>query len=397
MAMKNWYNWLVAQGFKEDMISLVEGTTKKKREKELAKNKPIIICNYEMSISFKLKRLRKWKVILYDESYRLAHIDANVTQYWIRGHRDPEQIRIALTGEPAPENPLNFATQYFIVRGGFMGYDSYMMYYLDNWRRCDYSGKDIPLVPTHDSEIRDYVRETAYCRTMKSLGLGSEILYNEFFFDLNSKQKKLMEKVKELQDASKFIDGPVAENQYKLKARSMERLVSAGLDPDDHSIINRSKIDFIVDSYLEEPEPIVVLSFYKAPLFELQRTFESKGIKCGLIYGQIGTASEKETQVDKFKDAEYDVMLGQTRSVKMNYDFSRASKTYYLTNSYSQDDRSQSEKRTTNINKATPVEIIDLSYNDTLDHAVVDKLKKKKKISYSFIDEEFEDLFSKHA
>jgi len=37
MAMKNWKNWLVAQGFKSDLISLVEGT-RKKRLKELSRH-----------------------------------------------------------------------------------------------------------------------------------------------------------------------------------------------------------------------------------------------------------------------------------------------------------------------------------------------------------------------
>lgn len=392
MAMKNWHNWLIAQGFNASLISLLEGN-KNKRKKELDRNCPIIIANYEMSLTYKLKGLKEWKIIIFDESYRIANISASITQYWIRGTRPEGQYRIAVTGEPAPEKALNFATQYMITRGEFMGHYSYMDYYSKHWRKCQYSGHDVPQLFTHLDDIREYVQKTAHCVTMESLGLGSKVLFNTFFFELNTKQKKLWIEVDKLQKQSKAMGNiPTMENPFKLRAMTMERLISAGMDPETHEIINRDKIDFIVDSYLENPEPIVVFSHYKAPLFELQKTLQAKGITCGLVYGGTGTASEKEEIVNQFKDGLFDIFLGQTRSVKMNYDLSRSSLSYYLSNSSSRDDRAQSEKRTTNLEKHIPVGIVDLCFNETLDSALVKKLQAKEKISYSFIDMEFESL-----
>lgn len=391
MAMRNWYDWLVAQGFKENMLSLLEGT-KKKRQKELDKGKPIIMCNYEMSIKYKIKNLQNWAVIIFDESYRLANISASVTQYWIRGTRPEGQARIAVSGEPAPESPLNFASQYMIICGQFMGYSSYMSYLRNEWRENPWSGKLEPVRPTHEAEIRVYVKKTAHCVTMKSLGLGSKTLYNATFFELNTAQKKIMKEVKKLRDKADMMKGvPMMENPYKIKAFTMERLVSAGMDPENHEIINQDKLIYMLTSYLEDPEPIVILSHYKAPLFRAQELFHQKGIKSGLIYGGTGSSSQKEEIVNQFKDGEFPVFFGQTRSVKMNYNLSRSSLTYYPNNSYSRDDRAQSEKRTTNIKKDTPVGIMDLCYRDTMDEKLVKLLRAKEKISYSFIDTEFHD------
>ena len=392
MALQNWYNWLVAQGFDSNLISVLEDT-RGKRERELAKDLPIIIANYEMSILYKLKYRKDWKVIIFDESYRLANITASVTQYWVRGDIPSDQSRIMITGEPAPENPLNFATQYFIQRGQFMGYDSYTQYYLSNWRKCDYTGRDVPIRPSHVDEIREYVRDTAHCVTMDSLNLGSKVFYNVTEFRMNPRQIKLMSKVIDMHnEAKKLVGIPVNENSLKLKAISMERLISAGMDPEDHTMVNRDKLKYIIETYQETNEPLVVFSHYRAPLFELERMLKNKNIECGLLHGQTGKPSVKEEIVQAFDNAEFDIFLGQTRSCKYNYNLSRSSSTIYLTNSYSRDDRSQSEKRTTNLAKKVPVEIMDLCYKDTMDLSLVKRLKSKKKISYSFIDLEFEGL-----
>jgi hypothetical protein len=137
---------------------------------------------------------------------------------------------------------------------------------------------------------------------------------------------------------------------------------------------------------------MVVLSHYKAPLFEMARLLKKADIPYGLVHGQTGTSSQKQQIVDDFQLGKTEMFLGQTRSVKMNYDLSRASLTHYPTNSYSRDDRAQSEKRTTNLSKNIPVGIIDYCYHDTMDQALVKRLRSKEKISYSFIDKTFEDV-----
>jgi len=345
-----------------------------------------------MSLRYKMKNLYPWRIIFFDESVILANISASVTQYWMRGERPDYQVRVGMTGEPAPEKCLQFATQYMIVFGEFMGYTSYMQYYQENWRTCDYTGKDVLIRPSHEAEIREYVQKTAHCVTMKSLGLGSEFLYNVAFFELNSTQKRLMREVKKLRDEGKKLIGvPFKQNPSKLKACSMERLISAGLHPKDHSLISRDKLNFLITCYKDSGEPMIILSHYKAPLFELERMLKKQGIPYGLVYGSSGTPSQKQALVDDFQDGLFNVFLGQTSSVKMNYDLSRSSITYYYSNSYKRDDRAQSEKRTTNLRKKIPVGIMDLCYRDTMDEPLVKKLRAKEKVSYSFIDKEFEN------
>lgn len=391
-ALKNWHNWLVAQGFKEHLVSLAYGS-KPKRIKELEKGNPILICNYEMSLTYKLKYRKKWEVIVFDESFVLSSINARVTQYWMRGERPKGQARVMITGDPAPEKPLNFATQYFVCWGSFMGYTSYNQYYIDNWYKCQYSGQQKPLSIVHEGKIREYVQETAHCVTMESLGLGSETLYNTHYFEMNAKQIAIMKKVDKLREAAKqFVGIDPTENPQLLKARAMERAVAGGIDPDTHVVINKAKQEHIIECFIETREPLVVFSTLLAPLFELVSMCEKKGIKIGLIYGSSGSPEEKEDVKDAFLRGELDIIAGQTDAVMMNYDFSISSKAFYLTNGYKRNPRSQSEKRITNVKKRLPVEINDMCYDGTLDEVVVNKLKTKGELSYSFIDMKLDEL-----
>jgi len=216
---------------------------------------------------------------------------------------------------------------------------------------------------------------------------------------LNNAQRKIMQQVKKIRDEGNQLQGiSIMENPYKLKAASMERLVSAGLNPENHEIINNDKLKFIVESYQENPEPIVIFSHYKAPLFALEEMLKKAGISYGLIHGRSGTPSEKQSVVDRFGAGEFDIFLGQTRSCKMSYDLSISSLTYYLNNSYSRDDRSQSSRRTTNLKKNTPVGMIDLCFYESMDEALVKRLRSKADVSYSFIDLNFEaECFKKRG
>ena len=391
-AIQNWYNWLISQGFPEDSVSIATGT-RPKRLKELDKRNPILICNYEMSIKYKIKRHMPWEVIIFDESFKMANESASVTQYWLRGGKPDDQVRIGLTGDPAPETPLNLVTQYMIIKGDFMGYTSYPKYYKDNWRKCDFSGRNIPLSIVHEDKMREYVSKTAHCVTMESLGLGSETLYNITTFEMNAKQKKWMKKVMSLRKEAKMFKGinPV-ENPYSMKARAMERAVAAGIDPETHEIIDTKKIDFIVEHYLETKEPIVVLSTFKAPLYGMAEALKAKGIDYALIHGTSGSPKEKDDLEKAFLRGEFPFMIGQTDAVMMNYNFSVSSVTFYLNNGYKRNPRSQSEKRTTNVNKKTPVEIHDMCYLESMDKDVVKVLKSKGDVSYSFIDKKLDEM-----
>ena len=256
-----------------------------------------------------------------------------------------------------------------------------------------YSGKDIPLSISHVDKIREYVAKTAHCVTMESLGLGSATLYNYTKFHINSKQKKWMEKAIAMRKRAKMLSGIGAmENPELLKARAIERAVSAGIDPDTHEMINKDKITFIVDFYLETKQPIVILSTYKAPIYAMQEALKEKGIASGLIHGTSGSPKEKDDLEKSFLRGEFPIMIGQTDAVMMNYNFSIASITFYLNNGYKRNPRSQSEKRTTNIEKTTPVEIHDLCYEETLDFDVVKILKDKGDVSYSFIDQKLDEM-----
>ena len=72
------------------------------------------------------------------------------------------------------------------------------------------------------------------------------------------------------------------------------------------------------------------------------------------------------------------VVVAQTTTVKMGIDLSRADTIYYLSSSFSFDDRVQSESRATHLNKTKPVQIVDVITEGTVEPEVVKALESKE-------------------
>jgi hypothetical protein len=71
----------------------------------------------------------------------------------------------------------------------------------------------------------------------------------------------------------------------------------------------------------------------------------------------------------------------------MGLDFSRSNYLFYLSNSYSQDDRTQSEERGNHTKKTGILQIIDIVTRDSNERKLVALLTSKKKLSQSYIRE----------
>jgi hypothetical protein len=87
-----------------------------------------------------------------------------------------------------------------------------------------------------------------------------------------------------------------------------------------------------------------------------------------------------------FKEGKYDILAGQVDKIQMAWDLSLADITYFISNSFSNEKRSQVEMRTTNMNKSTPVELRDLCTVGSPDEDVVDCLKGKQDYAGPIID-----------
>jgi SNF2 family DNA or RNA helicase len=97
--------------------------------------------------------------------------------------------------------------------------------------------------------------------------------------------------------------------------------------------------------------------------------------------------AERERIRRDFQAGKLRVVVGQVKAVKMGMDFSRADYLFYLSNSYSQDDRTQSEDRGNHTQKTGILQVVDLCTKGGNDRKLVSLLTTKKALSRSYIEE----------
>lgn len=377
--MPVWKDELVECGVPESKITVVTGT-KKKRLKLLESDTPIFIVNYEMLKGYKVLS-RKWEGIIADESYRFANPGSQLSKYMNRTER--YGYRVALSGAPAPESELNLVNQHIWATGNFMGYTDYMKYVMTYWRYMEFAYKWVPKRITHLDSVKEWVSKNSYQKSMKDTGLGGTKQYQMVELD---QPKWVEDKLSELHSIEKYVNGEGKEVRMNgLSRATFEGLICAGVDPFTKKLENPFKINWIRDFLEDEPEPTLIISTLKLPLIELSKMVPNSA----LITGDVKLDDRKQINKD-FQDGKIDYVFAQVIPVKMGLKFHRSSRIIYLTNSHSQDDRSQSEERGSDMTKSEPVQIIDVVVKDSVEKTIVKALRKKEKISSSYLEKYYD-------
>jgi len=377
---------------KQDRIQLVEGT-KRQRLEQLGGDSLIFICNFEMLKAYDVLSIKPWKGIIVDESYRIANEANKVTKYLLRKTPESCEFRVCLTGIPSPENPLNLVTQHLFAFKEFMGYTEYGDYIWDNWRYCKYERKYLPYDKKHPQAMLDYHLSKAFCLTLEDLGKGSKRLYRTLRVPADLSQEIMLAEI--LDPKFTYVKKGVLGQQKILKLDPLVKgifvqLISCGIHPIQHEVLSTSKQKFIAQ-YIQETlgkESVVVFSRFILDIETVAKELKEVGISCEIITGET-PIGDRDILRKRFQKGEFQVVVAQVKTVKMGLDFSIADTIIYSSNSFSCDDRLQSEERIINLNKSRPVEIIDVCTvypnGGSFDISVSDTLKAKESISSQYV------------
>lgn len=380
--METWRSELLGDGVPGDRIQIIDGP-KVKRQGMLRHLKWFNVCNYEMLEPYDVLA-EDFRFIVYDESVRIGNYSSKVTKYVTRRY-DKTKRYLALSGAPASESSLQLFPQYMAIQGNFMGYSAYADYLEDHWRYIERSYTWKPRSKKHLEDVQKYNHDTGYCITMKDVGLGSEKLYSIRNIPANKKQLELLELTKTLSFYRR--DGKDIEFN-PLTRTTFEQMIAAGMNPyEGNKLISDAKIKDVIQYYLDNKEPLLILSRFKSLIGETVKLFEKNKIRTRYIDGDVEVPEREEIRAE-FMNGDFDVVVAQVKTVKMGLDFSRATTIFYLSNSFSQDDRAQSEERATHVKKTDPVQIIDTCTEGTMDSMVVELLRNKQEVSTAYIQKE---------
>jgi len=409
--LPGWINEFTAMGFNRDDIVLVRGNAQQRRNLLRSPSYKIFLLNYDVCERDDVLNVRKvagitdWKCIAFDESRCLSNPDSNRTAYWLGGkparkHRYDRpmpaglpipayQRRVALSGLPAPESPKEYAAQYFIIDGSFMGYWNFDQYLKENWRYNKWDYEWQPVHPYHIVRIGEYVQQHSYCVTMEEADPNYKgLFFNIWDIPMTAQQKQLYEW---LQDATTYIypgEDPKTDTKLFIGAVkfSFGMSIAAGIHPLTEERIKCDKYTYIVEWYKLKKEPVVILSQSLRALKFLASDLDEAGITHRMVHGDT-SIEDRETYRQEFQDGIVDMFLAQSLVVHMGFNLSRADVIMYLTNDPSNNVRSQANQRATVVGKERPVSIVDLCIEDTRERDLVPLLSAKFKDATAFISE----------
>jgi SNF2 family DNA or RNA helicase len=324
-----------------------------------------------------------WDAIVLDESTRIRNPKAAITKLLIRKSAHIPN-RALLSGEPAPEGPLDYFAQSCFLVGHFMGYDNFWAFRQKKMHQTFAAWAWSPNKGVND-EIRTFMHDMAFFKTRKQAGLASKTVKQRRMIELDPVQKRYLRELKkdlEIQDLDVSTKFTVATQAWMQK-------IAGGFAPDAAgTLISNAKTDELIRLLQGElkREKVVVWFNYNHELKHVFYELRKKGITCTRLSGQTPRA-KRRGRIEKFRGTNYQVILVQLRLGLFGLDLSVADTAVYYSNSYEYEVRSQSIERIEHMRKikaGVTTLVIDLVTKGTTDEDVVAALNDKQMTAKKF-------------
>lgn len=338
---------------------------------------PWYLINYEGFLSLQDQLGEgddRWDFIILDESRRIANPQAKTTKALLALSKFSTARKIILAGEPAPESPLEYFTQLAFVSGSFANCKNYWQYRHNFFKEL--APHEWVPIPQKLDRLKAEIRDSAFFLTRKQAGIKDTKVYEVRALELPAPLRKMYEQIQTEFLAS--LDGKVLASTKWVPVQYiwMHQLASGFLG---EKLLWDGKIKQLVELLQGElaKEQVVVWFKYNAPLREVAKRLKKEVVLYDQIIGD-DNRSRRENAINTFRDGKVRVLLCQIKCGKTAIDLSNSSTAIYFSNSYSLEERLQSEDRILNPAKRDPLLYLDLLTKDTVEEDITNLLQNKK-------------------
>lgn len=400
-----------------DVVVLNESTAAKKMEQAKAAlvraeevGRPIVlVINYESvwrePLGSFLKQAKLDCVVL-DESHRIKSPGSRVSLYCAElGKRVP--YRMALTGTPAHNSPLDVYAQYRFLDPGIFG-TSFSAFRSRYAVMGGYGGYQViayrisPTLPDGqpnpyyslklDREFQERMYLIAFrVRTGDVLDLPPEI-DEERRFDLSDSARKIYTKL--YRDMVADVgSGKVTVTNALTRLLRLQQITSGFLPVEDDKgnttnlqQIDASKQELLADLLKDLPvhEPLVVFFRFIHDADAIRQVVEAAGRRYYELSGRVNQLEDWKTE--RPDDLPASVIAVQIRAGGAGVDLTRACYCVYYSLGFSLGDYDQSRRRINRPGQTRPVRFYHLIANGTVDEKVYAALKAKTDVVSHIVD-----------
>lgn len=383
--LKAWEAELVLEG--EDWISSPASDVLDLEHPPRGKTSWVLVNFERLLASFKRCDTSEWErwanqfdAVIVDESVSIKNPKAKTTKVITTAFRRADH-RMILTGLPAPETPLDYVEQFRFLYGWFMGCRKFWTFRNRFFEPLDYDW--VPKAGTRE-RIKKEVARLAFVLSRKDAGVGSRKIYSRRYIEPTREQSALMDQVE-----GEFRLGET-ETKFSLVIHTWLGRISGGHGEDWNCISERKgrEILSLLQGELKR-EPVLIFFRFNAELRLTARLLREARIPYTSIIGETEPGERARRRL-LFQKGRVRVALVQIKVCRYGLDFSRSSTAIYYSNSFSLNERKQSEDRIIHPLKREPLLYIDLITRDSLDESVSEALRIKDADSKFFLRKLFQ-------
>lgn len=364
-----------------DIIDLTRLDLRHRTELAYGGASGFFLLNYEaLRTDFELPDFG-WDAIILDESTRIRNPKAQITKRILHDWRHVP-CKAILSGLPRPESELDYFCQFQFLEGGFLGFHNYWVFRNKKFKQDPELDWLRTPVPGLRDEIKEYLHRHAFVLTRKQAGLGNVRVYERRVVVPSRKQIQAQKEV-----LKKFSYEYIETNFATVRDVWMAR-VAGGFSPDRENpeLLGDGKFRELLDLLIGElqRQQVVVWFRFNEELDEAVRRIRKAKIPCDFLNGSV-PKDKRDAIRDRFRQKHLRVLCVQLNVGRFGLNLAGASAAIYFSNVYEWEARAQSEDRIENVDKKEPLLFIDLITEGSIDLAVVNGLREKKRNARQFM------------
>lgn len=362
-AFNSWERELTQEGLDNFKVS----STKTKEVLARIREASWVVTNPQKLATWPFNRY-KWDLVVVDESSRIKNARSKYFKVLMRQFSSVRH-KILLSGTPTPESILEAVPQLLFLHGLVLGCRTYWEFISRYTLKYGY---DRILYKSARDKLLQLLHEKCYFLSQKKAGVEQPCKRIQLYVDKNDTQKDLYKQLR--QDFEMDVNGKHYETEYILTTLLWACRVAGGVL--DGNVINSEKFEVLLQLLNETSGCVVVWFRFNEELHYVHDQLQKLGISCAAYYGDVSVEDRKTIETE-FQSGAYKCILLQVKTGLYALDLSAADTAVYYSNSFSLEERIQSEKRISHPKKTSTLKYVDILTKGWPDTTIYNALKRK--------------------
>jgi SNF2 family DNA or RNA helicase len=370
--------------------TVLEGTKKKRisiLEDELKNGCQYFIINYEGVLVLRDKLEGLFDIVICDESTRIKNHKAQTTRVITELFLDVEH-KLIMSGTPITQSPLDIYAQYNFLDKNYLGSKSF---YAFRNRHCEMGGFGNYEVIAYKNmtELKGQIEKYGYIIKKEDCLDLPEKIYQTRELTMTPdmlKQYKQMRKemiIELSEEVAEVVGNEFATAQMILVKLLRLSEITSGKYQEKEQPKMKELEELLTENVRQNK--VVIWCRFTDSINKVTKKLTDMNIGFTMVNGTVGNA-DRQKRIDEFNtNSDVRVMVAQIQSMGMGINLTSANLVIYYENTYSLQDRLQSEDRTHRVGQKKNVVYVDLVYNETIDEGILEAIKAKKQIADSLV------------